>query len=65
MKKWIVPLLVLLTAVYFLVSLFFAYEQHREFLEIQHKFCIAEFSENCPSPSPGYWKGFFNFLIGR
>lgn len=65
MKKWIVPLLVLLTAAYLLISLFFAYEQHREFTEIQHKFCIAEFSEHCPSPAPDYWKGFFNFLIGR
>ena len=37
MKKWIVPLLVILTAAYFLISLFFAYEQHREFIEIQHK----------------------------
>ena len=65
MKKWIVPLLVILTAAYFLISLFFAYEQHREFTEIQHKFCIAEFSEHCPSRAPDYWKGFFNFLIGR
>ncbi|WP_449026976.1 hypothetical protein [Parasutterella excrementihominis] len=65
MKKWIVPLLVLLAAAYFLISLFFAYGQHREFLEIQHDFCIAGLSEHCPSPSPDYWKGFFNFLIGR
>ena len=65
MKKWIVPLLVILTAAYLLIYLFFGYEKHMEFIEIKNKLCISEFSEHCPSPSLDYWKGFFNFLFGR